>query len=88
MLMGDLLTAVQEKIPIKIAVFNNGSLGFVELEMKAAGIVNFGTELVNPDFAAVAEAMGVFGRRVEHPGELNATIKKAIANRGKSSDRD
>ena len=45
-------------MPVKVVVFNNSSLNFVELEMKAAGIVNFGTDLVNPDFAAVAQAMG------------------------------
>ena len=53
---------IQNRLPVKVIVFNNSSLNFVELEMKAAGIVNFGTELVNPNFAAVAQAMGMFGR--------------------------
>lgn len=74
MLLGDLLTLVQNTLPVKIVVFNNSSLNFVELEMKAAGIVNFGTGLNNPNFAAVAEAMGIFGRRVEEPGDLPAAL--------------
>lgn len=53
MLFGELITLVQNRLPVKVVVFNNSSLNFVELEMKAAGIVNFGTELSNPDFAAV-----------------------------------
>ena len=54
MLFGELITLSQNRLPVKVIVFNNSSLNFVELEMKAAGIVNFGTELDNPDFAAVA----------------------------------
>jgi pyruvate dehydrogenase (quinone) len=82
MLFGELVTLVQNKLPVKVIVFNNSSLNFVELEMKAAGIVNFGTELVNPNFAAVAEAMGMFGRRVEHPGELESALTDAFAHNG------
>ena len=67
---GELLTLIQNRLPVKVVVFNNSSLNFVELEMKAAGIVNFGTELTNPDFAAVAQSMGVFGRRVERPARM------------------
>jgi pyruvate dehydrogenase (quinone) len=63
-------------------VFNNSSLNFVELEMKAAGIVNFGTDLHNPNFAAVAQAMGMFGRRVEQPAELQQAITDAFAYDG------
>jgi pyruvate dehydrogenase (quinone) len=63
-------------------VFNNSSLNFVELEMKAAGIVNFGTDLHNPNFAAVAEAMGIFGRRVEQPGDLERALADAFAHHG------
>src|SRR5580693_7493386 len=66
MLMGDLLTAVQEKIPIKVVVFNNGTLGFVELEMKTEGLLDAFTGLENPNFAKVAEAIGFHARRVEH----------------------
>ncbi|RAV14587.1 ubiquinone-dependent pyruvate dehydrogenase [Mycolicibacterium sp. GF69] len=82
MLFGELLTLIQNRLPVKIVVFNNSSLNFVELEMKAAGIVNFGTDLVNPDFAAVATAMGIFGRRVEHPLDLEPALAEAFAHDG------
>ena len=72
----------QNRLPVKVIVFNNSSLNFVELEMKAAGIVNFGTDLHNPDFAAVAQAMGLFGRRVEHPAELEQAVADAFAHDG------
>jgi pyruvate dehydrogenase (quinone) len=82
MLFGELITLIQNRLPVKVIVFNNSSLNFVELEMKAAGIVTFGTDLVNPDFAAVAQAMGVFGKRVEHPAELEQTLSEAFAYDG------
>jgi pyruvate dehydrogenase (quinone) len=82
MLFGELITLIQNRLPVKVIVFNNSSLNFVELEMKAAGIVNFGTELVNPDFGAVAQAMGIFGRRVEHPGDLEQALTEAFAYPG------
>lgn len=82
MLFGELVTLIQNKLPVKVIVFNNSSLNFVELEMKAAGIVNFGTDLVNPDFAAVAQAMGIFGRRVERPADLQQTLADAFAHDG------
>ena len=79
MMFGELVTLIQNRLPVKVIVFNNSSLNFVELEMKAAGIVNFGTELVNPDFAAVAQAMGIFGRRVEQPSDLQQALVDAFA---------
>jgi pyruvate dehydrogenase (quinone) len=82
MLFGELITLVQNRLPVKVVIFNNSSLNFVELEMKAAGIVNFGTDLVNPDFAAVGRALGAFGRRVEHPGELEGALTDAFAHDG------
>ena len=82
MLFGELLTLLQNRLPVKVIVFNNSSLNFVELEMKAAGIVNFGTDLDNPDFAAVGRALGAFGRRVEHPGELEQALADAFAHDG------
>ncbi|MGI9824244.1 ubiquinone-dependent pyruvate dehydrogenase [Agromyces sp. Marseille-Q5079] len=82
MLMGDLLSIRQNDLPIKIIVFNNSSLNFVEVEMKAAGIVNFGTELVNPDFAAVADSVGITGIRVEQGADLEAALAKAFAEPG------
>jgi pyruvate dehydrogenase (quinone) len=82
MLLGDLLTAIQEKISIKIAVFNNGSLGFVELEMKVEGLLDSYTDLKNPDFARVAEAIGLYGQRVEKAGELETAVKAWLAHPG------
>ncbi|HTM84736.1 MAG TPA: thiamine pyrophosphate-dependent enzyme, partial [Mycobacterium sp.] len=82
MLLGELLTLVQNRLPVTVIVFNNSSLNFVELEMKAAGFVNFGTGLHDPNLAAVASAMGIFGRRVEQPGELEPALAAAFAHDG------
>ncbi|GAA2242621.1 ubiquinone-dependent pyruvate dehydrogenase [Herbiconiux moechotypicola] len=82
MLLGELLTLRQSALPVKIVVFDNSSLNFVELEMKAAGIVNFGTELDNPDFAEVARAVGLHAARVEHPSELRPALEAAFAYDG------
>jgi pyruvate dehydrogenase (quinone) len=82
MLLGDLLTIRQRKLPVKIIVYNNGALGFVELEMKAAGLLEFGTTLDNPDFAALAQAIGIHGVRVEDPGELPGAVAAALAHDG------
>ncbi|MFM0011141.1 ubiquinone-dependent pyruvate dehydrogenase [Paraburkholderia sediminicola] len=82
MLMGDLLTLRQSKLPIKIVVFNNGLLGFVDIEMKAGGFLPVGTHLDNPDFAKVAQAMGIHGVRVEDPALLGGAIKEAFAHDG------
>lgn len=82
MLMGDLLTLVQQRLPVKIVVFNNGTLGFVELEMKAAGFLPTGVSLDNPDFAALARAAGIHGIRVEDPGKLEGAIRDAFAHDG------
>ncbi len=82
MMLGDLITLQQRKLPVKIVVFNNGALSFVELEMKADGFVNFGTDLDNPDFAAVATALGMHGQRVEHPDDLAEALRVAFAHDG------
>ncbi|MET0976352.1 MAG: ubiquinone-dependent pyruvate dehydrogenase [Leifsonia sp.] len=82
MLFGELLTLRQNRLPVKIVVFNNSSLNFVELEMKAAGFVNFGTGLENPNFAAVADAIGIHGQRVERPDDLEAALRTAFAHDG------
>jgi len=82
MLMGDLLTLMQHKLPVKVVVFNNGSLGFVELEMKAAGLLETGVALVNPDFAAMARAAGLFAQRVEDPADLADAVRAALAHDG------
>ncbi|HET6989361.1 MAG TPA: ubiquinone-dependent pyruvate dehydrogenase, partial [Kribbella sp.] len=82
MLMGELLTLRQLELPVKIVVLDNGALGFVELEMKADGIVNYGTELENPDFAEVARAVGIHGVRVDKPRQLEGALRDAFAHPG------
>src|SRR5580704_14755401 len=82
MLMGDLLSLVQLGLPVKVVVFNNGTLGFVELEQRATGFLDFGTQLKNPNFAAMAEAAGVRGIRIENPGDVEAGIAAALAHDG------
>jgi pyruvate dehydrogenase (quinone) len=82
MLMGDLITLKQMKLPVKVVIFNNGVLGFVALEMKASGFVESGTDLENPDFAAMARAMGIHAIRVEDPGDLPAAIAEVFAHGG------
>jgi pyruvate dehydrogenase (quinone) len=82
MLLGDLLTLPQLKLPVKIVVFNNSSLGFVEQEMEASGLVSFGTNLLNPDFARLADAAGILGLRVEKPEELRPALIKALQHDG------
>ncbi len=78
MLMGDLLSLRQLQLPVKVIVLNNGSLAFVELEMKAAGIVDFGTDLHNPDFAKMAEAAGLLGLKAETPEQVSPMITEAL----------
>jgi pyruvate dehydrogenase (quinone) len=82
MLMGDFLSLVQLGLPVKLVVFNNGALGFIELEQKSTGFLPFGTEFKNPNFAAMAEAVGVRGIRLEDPGEVEAGIATALAHDG------
>ncbi|WP_347556923.1 thiamine pyrophosphate-dependent enzyme [Robbsia sp. KACC 23696] len=82
MLLGDLITAVQEKIDVKLVVFNNGSLGFVELEQKVEGLLDAYTDLKNPNFALVAEAIGIYGRRVENAEALEEAVQKWLAHPG------
>jgi len=82
MLLGDLLTLKQLALPVKVVVFNNSSLGFVELEMKAAGWLPYGTDLVNPNFAKLAESAGILGIRVEDPGDLRLGLTTAFAHDG------
>ena len=82
MLMGDFLSLVQLGLPVKVVVFDNGALGFIELEQKSTGFLPFGTEFKNPNFAAMAEAAGVRGIRVENPAEVDAGIAEAFAHDG------
>ena len=82
MLMGDLITLTQKQLPVKVVIFNNGVLGFVALEMKAAGFLDVGVELKNPDFAAMARAMGIHAIRVEDPGDLPKAVADILAHDG------
>jgi pyruvate dehydrogenase (quinone) len=82
MLMGDLITLTQMKLPVKVVIFNNGVLGFVALEMKAAGFIESGVELQNPDFAAMARAMGIHAVRVDDPGDLPSAIRDVFSHDG------
>jgi pyruvate dehydrogenase (quinone) len=82
MLMGDLLSLRQLQLPVKVIVFKNDSLAFVELEMKAAGILDFGTDLRNPNFATIAEAAGLLGLTAETPGQVRPMIAQALEHNG------
>src|SRR2546427_812506 len=82
MLLGDLLTTVQEDLPIKIVVYDNGKLGFVDIEQKAAGLVPVYTDLKNPDFGEVAKAMGLWGHSVSKAGELEESVQTWLAQPG------
>ena len=82
MMMGEFVTLLQMKLPVKVIVLNNGTLGFVELEMKASGFLDVGCDLTNPNFAAMAEAMGIKGFRVEHPDDLEDAIRSALDHPG------
>jgi pyruvate dehydrogenase (quinone) len=70
------------KLPVKVVIFNNGVLGFVAMEMKASGFVESGVQLQNPDFAAMARAMGIYAVRAEDPGELPEAIREVLAYDG------
>jgi pyruvate dehydrogenase (quinone) len=82
MLMGDLLSLKQLSLPVKVVVFNNGALGFIELEQKSTGFLDYGTELQNPSFAAMAEAVGIRGIRLEDAAEVEDGIAAALAHDG------
>lgn len=82
MMMGDMLTAVQQKLPIKIILFNNSSLGFVAMEMKAGGYLDTATDLQNPDFAAIAKVAGFTSFRADDSTNLKETLTQALAHPG------
>ena len=82
MLLGDLLSLRQLDLPVKLIVFDNSALGFVELEMKAAGILDFATELHNPDFAKMAEAAGVLGLKANVPEQVRPMLAQALSHPG------
>jgi pyruvate dehydrogenase (quinone) len=82
MLMGELLTLRQHNLPVKLVVFKNDSLAFVELEMKAGGFLDFATHLQNPDFTKIAEAAGFLGLRAETPDQVESVIAQALKHDG------
>ena len=82
MLLGDLITTVQENLPVKVVVYDNGKLGFVELEQKAEGLLPIYTRLQNPEFGKVAAAMGLWGRDVRHTAELESAVAEWLSEPG------
>ncbi len=82
MMLGDVLSLRQHKLPVKIIVFSNSSLAFVELEMMATGILGTGTGMVNPDFVALAQSAGMYGVRVEDPADLKEAVTAAFQHDG------
>jgi pyruvate dehydrogenase (quinone) len=82
MLMGDFLSLAQLGLPVKVVVFNNSALGFIELEQKSTGILDFGTEFKNPNFAAMAESVGIRGIRLEDAADVELGLRNAFAHNG------
>ena len=82
MLLGDVLTLRQQNLPVKVVVFNNGALAFVELEMKAAGILEHGTDLLNPDFSKLADVVGLLGLRAELPEQVEPMLRQVLQHPG------
>ena len=82
MLMGDFLSLAQLGLPVKVVVFNNSALGFIELEQKSTGILDFGTEFKNPNFAAMAESVGIRGIRLKDAGDVEPGLRDALAHNG------
>jgi pyruvate dehydrogenase (quinone) len=82
MLMGDFLTLVQQNLPVKVVAFNNGALGFIEIEQKSSGLLDFGTKFKNLNFAPMAGAVRVRGIRLEDPADVGRGIADALAQDG------
>jgi pyruvate dehydrogenase (quinone) len=82
MLLGDLLTLRQVGLPVKLVVFNNAFLGFVQLEMRAAGFLDQGVDLVNPDFAKLSEAAGILGVAVDSPEQVRPALERVLHHDG------
>jgi pyruvate dehydrogenase (quinone) len=82
MMLGELLTLAQYQLPVKVVLFNNHRLGMVQLEQEVAGYAHYGVELKNPNFAALAEAVGVAGFRVEDPAQVRPALEQALATDG------
>jgi pyruvate dehydrogenase (quinone) len=82
MLLGELLTVIQEDVPLKIVVFDNSKLGFVEIEQKSEGMLDTFTRLKNPDFGKVAEAIGLWGKTVSKASQIEAAVQEWLAQPG------
>lgn len=82
MMLGDLMTIVQYQLPVKIIVFNNQSLGMIKLEMQVAGIPDLQTDMLNPDFVKVAEAMGLLGIEINEPNDVKSGLERAFMHEG------
>ena len=82
MMLGDLMTIVQYQLPVKIIVFNNRSLGMVKLEMEVAGIPDLETDMLNPDFVKISEAMGMTGISIDDPDDVKSGLEKALMHEG------
>jgi pyruvate dehydrogenase (quinone) len=82
MLMGDLITLSQKNLPFKVVIFNNGAQDFVELEMKSVGFLNYGTDLKHPNFAAMANAIGIYAKRVSNPADLKGAFEDVFSHPG------
>jgi pyruvate dehydrogenase (quinone) len=80
--MGEFVTLIQTGFPVKVIVLNNGTLGFVELEMKASGFLDSGCDLKNPNFADMAQSMGIKGVRVERPQDLRSAVQEVLSHKG------
>jgi pyruvate dehydrogenase (quinone) len=80
--MGDLLTIAERQLPVKLVVLDNGGFQFVHIEQQEAGIQPFGTKFANPDFAKVAQSLGLAGIRVEHPGDVRDAVAEFLATPG------
>ena len=76
------MTAVQESLPIKIAVYDNGKLGFIDIEQKSLGLIPVYTDLKNPNFGEVAKAMGIWGHQVSQAGDLEESVRTWLAQPG------
>jgi len=82
MLMGDVITLKQQKLPVKVIIFKNESLAFVELEQKASGFLEFATDLQSPDFARIAEGSGLLGLTARTPDQVEPMIAQALKHDG------
>ncbi len=82
MLLGDLMTISQYQIPAKIIIFNNRALGMVKLEMRVQGYMDWQTDLVNPDFVKLAEAMNIAAWEAKEPKDVETALSSGFKHKG------